>query len=67
MNAKPHANAIDIPYMPDSCRYFERLRPLPYPVLLDSNAQDSAGRFDIITASPASIISSEAHSNNDAL
>ena len=67
MNTKPHANAVDIPYMPDSCRYFERLRHLPYPVLLDSNAQASAGRFDIITASPASIISSEAHSNNDAL
>jgi para-aminobenzoate synthetase component 1 len=67
MNTKPQANAVDIAYMPDSCRYFERLRHLPYPVLLDSNAQASAGRFDIITASPASIISSEAHSNNDAL
>ncbi|MDA8962612.1 aminodeoxychorismate synthase component I [Pseudomonadales bacterium] len=67
MNTQPRANTVDIPYMQDSCRYFERLRHLPYPVLLDSNAQASAGRFDIITAAPASIISSKANSNKDAL
>jgi len=67
MNTKPRANTVDIPYMQDSCSYFERLRHLPYPVLLDSNAQASAGRFDIITASPASIIISKTNADNDAL
>ena len=67
MNTKPRANTVDIPYMQDSCSYFERLHHLPYPVLLDSNAQASAGRFDIITAAPASIISSEANTDNDGL
>ena len=67
MNTKPRANTVDIPYMQDSCSYFERLRHLPYPLLLDSNAQASAGRFDIITAAPASIISSKANTDKDAL
>ena len=67
MNTKPCANIIDIPYHQDSCGYFERVRHLPYPVLLDSNAPASAGRFDIISAAPASLISTKANTSNDSL
>ena len=67
MTTKPCANIFDIPYNQDSCLYFERLRHLPYPVLLDSNAHASNGRFDIVTADPVSIISSSLNKPNEPL
>ena len=67
MTTQPCANIFDIPYYQDSCHYFERVRHLPYPVFLDSNAQSSNGRFDIVSADPASIISSEQGLDNEDL
>ncbi len=64
MTTKPCANIYDLPYYQDSCLYFERLRHLPYPVFLDSNAHASNGRFDIVTADPVSIISSSFNESN---
>jgi para-aminobenzoate synthetase component 1 len=44
----------ELPYCPDSCALFERVRELPGAALLDSNMPRSAsGRYDIITADPA--------------
>jgi para-aminobenzoate synthetase component 1 len=43
----------DIPYCPDSCKLFERIRDLPQAAFLDSNfPQPTAGRYDILTAQP---------------
>ena len=64
MTKQPCANIYNIPYNQNSCHYFERVRHLPYPVLLDSNAQASNGRFDIISAAPVSIISSSVDSSS---
>ena len=45
----------ELPYHPDSCELLERVRELPGAALLDSSAPHSAsGRYDIITAAPAS-------------
>lgn len=58
MTTRPCARAYEIPYQSDSCTYFERIRHLGCPILLDSNAQATAGRFDILSAAPAKLISS---------
>jgi len=43
----------EIPYCPDSCALFERIRDLPRAALLDSShPYASAGRYDILTAQP---------------
>lgn len=42
-----------IPYCPDSCELFERIRDLPQAALLDSSfPYAQTGRFDILTAQP---------------
>lgn len=44
----------ELPYSPDSCTWFERLRALRRPLLLDScRPHSSRGRFDILLAEPA--------------
>jgi para-aminobenzoate synthetase component 1 len=43
----------EIPYCPDSCELFERIRDLPGASMLDSSfPHASSGRFDILTAAP---------------
>jgi para-aminobenzoate synthetase component 1 len=43
----------EIPYSPDSCEVFERLRDLPGAAMLDSSfPHASSGRFDILCAQP---------------
>jgi para-aminobenzoate synthetase component 1 len=43
----------EVPYSPDCCELFDRLRDLPGSALLDSSFPHStAGRYDIITAEP---------------
>ncbi len=43
----------ELPYHPDSSAYFESVRQLPGPLLLDSShPHTQAGRFDILTADP---------------
>jgi para-aminobenzoate synthetase component 1 len=43
----------EIPYCPDSCELFERIRDLPRAVLLDSSfPHATSARFDILTAQP---------------
>jgi para-aminobenzoate synthetase component 1 len=43
----------EIPYCPDSCELFERIRDLPRAVFLDSSyPYASTGRYDILTAQP---------------
>jgi len=43
----------EIPYCPDSCALFERIRDLPRAALLDSSHPHAAtGRYDILTAQP---------------
>jgi len=43
----------EIPYCPDSCQLFERIRDLPQAALLDSSyPHATAGRYDILTAQP---------------
>ena len=43
----------EIPYSPDGCELFERVRELPGAVYLDSShPHSSTGRYDIITADP---------------
>ena len=57
IDANDHsAFVLPLPYEADSCIYFERIRALDYPILLDSNAQHSFGNFDIITAAPVATI-----------
>lgn len=54
MNQSVHLE--DIPYCPDSCELFERIRDLPYAVLLDSSFPHAASaRYDILTAQPWAI------------
>lgn len=46
-----------VPYQPDSSRWFNAVRHLPNPVWLDSGRPHSLyGRFDIIAAAPAKLI-----------
>ncbi len=46
----------DLPYCPDSCELFERLRDLPFPAFLDSAHPHAAGgRYDILSALPAEL------------
>ncbi len=46
----------DIPYTPDTCDLFERIRELPGAALFDSAYPHStAGRFDILTACPMAV------------
>ena len=43
----------EIPYCPDSCELFQRIRDLPRAALLDSSyPHASGGRYDILTAQP---------------
>ena len=43
----------EIPYSPDSCELFERIRDLPRAALLDSShPHATSGRYDILTAQP---------------
>jgi para-aminobenzoate synthetase component 1 len=43
----------EIPYCPDSCEVFERIRDLPGAAMLDSSFPHStAGRYDILVADP---------------
>jgi para-aminobenzoate synthetase component I len=43
----------EIPYSPDACALFERLRDLPHAALFDSSYPlSTAGRYDILTAAP---------------
>lgn len=43
----------EIPYCPDSCELFERVRELPGAILLDSSyPHATSGRYDIIAADP---------------
>jgi para-aminobenzoate synthetase component 1 len=43
----------EIPYCPDSCELFERIRDLPCAAFLDSShPHASSGRYDILTACP---------------
>ncbi|HDY82927.1 MAG TPA: aminodeoxychorismate synthase component I [Halieaceae bacterium] len=45
----------EIPYSPDSCELFERIRDLPQAALLDSSYPHAmSGRYDILTAQPIS-------------
>lgn len=42
-----------LPYQPDSCLWFERIRDLPAPLFLDSCFPHAGtGRYDILTADP---------------
>lgn len=51
MNRK--LNLTELPYQPDSCLYFERIRELPCAIILDSNSDHGAsGRYDILAADP---------------
>jgi para-aminobenzoate synthetase component 1 len=46
----------EIPYCPDSCDLFERLRDLPGAAMLDSTYPHTRrGRYDILTADPAPV------------
>jgi para-aminobenzoate synthetase component 1 len=43
----------EIPYFPDTCELFERIRDLPHAALLDSSfPHASSGRYDILAAQP---------------
>lgn len=45
----------EIPYCPDSCELFERIRDLPRAAFLDSSfPYATSGRYDILTAQPRS-------------
>jgi para-aminobenzoate synthetase component 1 len=45
----------EIPYCPDSCELFERIRDLPQAAFLDSSfPYATSGRYDILTAQPRS-------------
>ena len=46
----------EIPYCPDSCDLFERIRDLPGAAMLDSSYPHTRrGRYDILTADPAAV------------
>ncbi len=43
----------ELPYRPDSCELFERIRDLPFAAMLDSSfPHATSGRYDILTADP---------------
>ncbi len=69
--ANPTLQLEELPYHPDSCVWFERLRDLPRPLLLDSCRPHSAqGRFDIMLADPSHLLDftcSESTTYNDIL
>ncbi len=44
--------SLQLPYFESSNRYLERVRQLGFATLLDSHAQHTGGRFDIVTAGP---------------
>jgi para-aminobenzoate synthetase component 1 len=47
------ARLFELPYLPDSCALFERIRDLPAAAFLDSAFPHArGGRFDILTADP---------------
>lgn len=49
----PTLRCTELPYLPDSAAYFEQIRDLPWPVMLDSaGLTEHSGRFDIISADP---------------
>jgi para-aminobenzoate synthetase component 1 len=49
--AAPHL--LPLPYQPNSCEWFARIRHLPDPVLLDScHDLSGRGRYDLISAAP---------------
>ena len=51
MNESVHLE--EVPYCPDGCELFERIRDMPRPAFLDSSSPHaSAGRYDILTAQP---------------
>ncbi len=53
----PYFSVNDIPYLPDSCGYFEAIRDLPFPIWLDSGRPRSLyGRYDIISAQPSCLL-----------
>ena len=53
---KQHVHLEDIPYCPDSCELFARIRELPGAAFLDSSFPHTrAGRYDILTAAPAEV------------
>lgn len=53
----PSPRLTAAPYYPDSSRWFNALRHLPNPVWLDSGRPHSLyGRYDIIAAAPASLL-----------
>lgn len=60
MTTRPCIQVASIRYLENSCDYFERIRHLDFPILLDSNAHASNGRFDITAAQPAALLSSVA-------
>ncbi|MDT8309977.1 MAG: aminodeoxychorismate synthase component I [Methylophaga sp.] len=49
----PTLRCTELPYLPDSAAYFEQIRDLPWPVMLDSaGLTEHSSRFDIISADP---------------
>lgn len=43
----------ELPYRPDSCELFERIKDLPFAAMLDSSfPRASSGRYDILVADP---------------
>jgi para-aminobenzoate synthetase component 1 len=53
----PYFSVNDIPYLTDSCRYFEAIGDLPSPIWLDSGRPKSHfGRYDLISAQPSSLL-----------
>ncbi len=55
MNKTLHLH--EVPYSPDSCELFERIRDLPAAALLDSAFPHSvAGRYDVLAADPHVIL-----------
>ena len=55
----------ELPYSPDSCGLFARVRQLPHALLLDSSHPHSlAGRYDILTAEPERTINFNSYDSN---
>lgn len=60
MSSSPKPTPVT--YYPDSSRWFAALRHLPNPVWLDSGRPQSLyGRYDIIAAAPAKVLTTEGH------
>ena len=48
---------ISLPYIRDASHYFERIRHLQWPLLLDSNQRaGDFGRYDLMMANPKALI-----------